>query len=131
MNHGEDADIIRQLEEARCAAMLAGDAATLRDLFEEGLVYIHSTGARDSRESYLDKLTSGAMRYEAVKFDLSEIQTGERFALVCGSMTASVRIASGTIAVASQYEAVWMRTNGTWRLGVIQGFHSEAGAGRR
>lgn len=131
MTRSEDANIIRKLEEARRAAMLAGDTAALGDLFDENLVYIHSTGARDNRESYLDKLASGAMRYEAVKLHVSEIQTRERLALVCGAIEASVRTASGTIAAASQYEAVWMRTDGRWRLSVIQGFHSEAGAGRR
>ncbi|HZZ06764.1 nuclear transport factor 2 family protein [Paraburkholderia sp.] len=131
MIHSEDANIIRQLEEARCAAMLAGDIAALGELLDEGLVYIHSTGARDNRESYLDKLVSGAMRYEAVRFHVSEIQTRERLALVCGSIEASVRTANGTIEVASQYEAVWMEMNGTWRLTVIQGFRSEAGAHRR
>lgn len=107
--------------------MLAGDTAALGDLFDESLIYIHSTGARDSREDYLARLSSGAMRYEAVKFHVSEIQTRARVAIVCGAIEASVRIASGTIAVASQYEAVWMRTNSSWRLNVIQSFHSESG----
>ncbi|HZZ10996.1 MAG TPA: nuclear transport factor 2 family protein, partial [Paraburkholderia sp.] len=130
MTQGEDANVIRELEEARRAAMLAGDTAALAALLDEGLVYIHSTGTRDSRASYLDKLASGAMRYEAVQFRVNEIQMRERLALVCGTMDASVRIASGTIAVASQYEAVWTKLNDAWRLSVIQGFHSEAGAER-
>lgn len=128
MTHAEDANVIRDLEEARRSAMLAGDTATLGELLDENLVYIHSTGSRDSRASYLDKLASGVMRYEAVNFCVSEIQMRERLALVCGAIEASVRIASGTIAVASRYEAVWMKMNDRWRLNVIQSFHSEAGA---
>jgi len=124
----ENVDVIRQLEEARRTAMLAGDAVALGDLLDEGLVYIHSTGARDNRDSYLDKFTSGAMHYEAVTLAVSEIQTRERLALVCGAIKASVHTANGTIEVASQYEALWMKMNGRWRLSVMQGFPSQAGA---
>lgn len=116
------AEALRALEERRRLAMLAVDTAALRDILDEGLVYIHSTGARDSRSSYLDKLDEGAVRYEELSTEVVEIAVRERFALLRGIMTARVRTPDRTLAVASHYEVVWMRTAEAWRVVAFQGF---------
>ncbi|RKP53367.1 nuclear transport factor 2 family protein [Pararobbsia silviterrae] len=113
---------IRALEERRRIAMLAADTATLRTLFDASLVYLHSTGLRDTRESYLDKLEDGTMRYEALAFDVTELIARERFALLRAKMSATITTPKGTFDVASDYEAVWMHSDGTWRAIAIQGF---------
>jgi hypothetical protein len=113
---------IRALEARRCAAMLAANTGALSELLDESLAYVHSTGARDSRASYLDKLASKLLRYETLELDVATITLSERFALVRGAMKASIATRTGTLAVASLYEAVWMLSAGTWRIIAIQGF---------
>lgn len=125
MTDRESAALIRALEEQRCVAMLVADTQMLEALFDEGLLYIHSTGGRDSRASYLAKLSSGAMRYETLTLDVSEVVVRERFALLSGAMAATVRIASGkpaVLAIASRYEAVWVLSPDGWRMAAIQSF---------
>lgn len=125
MTNQESAERVRALEEQRRLAMLAADIPVLEALFDEALVYIHSTGGRDSRASYLEKLASGAMRYETVTLDVSDVVVRDRFALLSGRMTASVRVASGApglLAIASRYESVWMRSAESWRVVAMHSF---------
>jgi hypothetical protein len=55
-------------EEARRQAMLGADTRALAAMCAETLVYVHSSGVIDSRESYLQKLDGGALRYETLEF---------------------------------------------------------------
>ncbi len=114
--------MIRELEERRRKAMLLADTKTLEALFDEALIYIHSTGTRDTRATYLAKLESGAMRYETITLEVTEITIRERFAILAGRMTATVRTANGKIAIASRYEAIWHQSADSWRVMAIQGF---------
>jgi hypothetical protein len=125
MTNQESAARIRALEAQRRVAMLASDTQALEALFDEGLLYLHSTGGRDSRASYLAKLSSGAMRYETLTLDVSDVVVRERFALLSGSMTASVRVAGEMpkmLAIASRYESLWMLSSDGWRMAAIQSF---------
>jgi hypothetical protein len=125
MTNQESATLIRALEEERRVAMLASDTQALEALLDEGLLYLHSTGSRDSRASYLVKLSSGAMRYETVTLDVSDVVVRERFALLSGAMAASVRVAGDkpqVLEIASRYEALWMLSADGWRMAAIQSF---------
>jgi hypothetical protein len=129
MNDSDCAADVRAMEERRRVAMLAADTHALRDLLDEGLIYVHSTGGRDTRASYLQKLDDGVMRYESLALDVSEVQARERFALLRGAMSAQVKTANGTIAVASHYEAIWMQAGGAWRLAAFQSFLRDKASG--
>lgn len=118
----DSAATILALEARRRLAMLAADCDTLRELFDKSLVYHHSTGARDDREGYLARLARREIVYEALTLDVHGIETGERLALMRGAMDATVRTAGGLLAVASQYEAAWMRSDGAWRLVALESF---------
>jgi Domain of unknown function (DUF4440) len=83
-------EIVRRWEQRRCEAMLAGDVPTLKDLLSEQAVYVHSTSARDSRASYLQKISSGALRYLQLSFFDLDIQISEGVVLVTGCMAATV-----------------------------------------
>jgi ketosteroid isomerase-like protein len=124
MSGQQNAAAIRALEEQRRLAMLAADTEALEAIFDEGLIYIHSTGGRDTRASYLAKLASGAMRYASVSLDVTDILVRERFALLSGAMVATVQTADGRFAIASRYEASWIRYADRWRIAAMQSFIS-------
>lgn len=121
MNDTDRTSRVRAMEERRRVAMLAADTDALRDILDEGLVYVHSTGARDCRASYLDKLEDGVVRYEALSLDVTEIQSHERFALLRGKMDARINTPDGMLAVSTCYEVVWMRSGEAWRVVAFQG----------
>lgn len=113
---------VLQLEENRCAALLAADVDALRALLAEGLVYVHSTGGRDSRESYLAKLQGGALRYLEVNFSQMEVQALAQAAVVTGRMSAVISKDGERKTVSSRFMTVWAPdAQGQWRLHAHQG----------
>jgi hypothetical protein len=57
-----DIDTVRELDRARVSAMLKGDVEAIASHLDYDLIYIHSTGVVDTRESYLESLSSSSTR---------------------------------------------------------------------
>lgn len=101
---------------SRRLAMLAGDTRNLAVLLSESLVYVHSNGACDSRGSYLEKLESGVLRYEALEFTDPFYRLLGSIGLVHAGMRATVLRGGARHAVASSTLAVWEHLGGAWKL---------------
>ncbi len=111
-------------EQKRRAALLAHDIDALGALMAPGLVYVHSTGGRDSRESYLESIRSGALRYLAVDFnDLQVHPLPGEVAIVTGRMKAAIVRHGQALDVSSHFMTAWARQEGhpQWRLYAHQG----------
>ncbi len=54
-------------EDARYAAQIDNDFAAMAGLFADDLVYVHSSGAVDGKDSYIERLRSNALRYRAMR----------------------------------------------------------------
>lgn len=110
------------LEERRRQAMLAGDLPALQGLLAEGLVYVHSTGVCDRRESLLAKLSGGGLKYLELQFSGLQVQLLSQAAVVNGCMSALIRKGDHDIRVSSRFMTVWARdADGAWRLHAHQG----------
>ena len=113
---------ILALEELRRQALLAGDLPALQRLLAEDLVYVHSTGACDGRDSYLAKLAGGSLQYLELDFFSLQVQVLPQAATVSGRMVALVSKDGQRKNVASLFMTVWARgADGEWRLQAHQG----------
>lgn len=83
---------IAALENARYAAMLAGNAGALRAMCSPRLHYSHSQGNRDSRESWLAQIEAGTMVYHAISHSIDWAETLPGTILIGGRMTATVEV---------------------------------------
>ena len=110
----------RAAEEVRRQAMLDGKLAVLADLLSDTLAYTHSMGVQDSKQSYLQQLSSGALRYEALEFVAPVIRVLGPVALVSAVMKATVQRGGSRRDVASSYLAVWENTPAGWKLQAVQ-----------
>jgi ketosteroid isomerase-like protein len=64
-------------DQARRDAMAAGDLDGLAALLADECLYVHSTGAIDTKQSYLAKLAGGSIRYTHVAaLDVQLIELG-------------------------------------------------------
>lgn len=112
---------LRAADDSRRQAMQANDAAALGKLLAGSLAYTHSTGICDSRESYLHKISSGALRYGEVNFEGAHYRVIGTAGLVTATMRATVFAADGSQRrVASTYLAVWEHGASGWTLQVVQ-----------
>lgn len=111
---------IKELEERRRIAMLAGDVATLDELFAEQMAYTHSSASIDTKAEYLDKLTNGHFDYRELAFLDQIIRLAGDAALVTGRMIGEVVIAGAMRKLNAQTTVVWIRQDGHWRLLAFQ-----------
>lgn len=110
------------LEEGRRLALLAGDVAALQDLLAQELIYVHSTGVTDTKESYVNKLSSGVLKYLELQFADLQARTFDQTIIVSGRMSARVRKGEQDKDVASLFMTVWIcGTDGVWQLQAHQG----------
>src|SRR5687768_8696611 len=63
---GISAQDVRRLEDERYQAMLAGDADALERLLDPELVYTHSSGVADTRQSYIEGVRSKLWEYQDI-----------------------------------------------------------------
>ena len=117
LNH----DGLSAAEAARLQAMQNNDGAALGALLSDALVYQHSTGARDTRQSYLARMASGALHYEKVEFLMPEFRLLGHVGLVHARMRATVVGGGSRREVANSYLAVWERDASGWKLVALQG----------
>ena len=117
-----DTAAIRAADEQRCAAIGNRDRAALSATLSEDLSYMHSTGQRDSKESYI------VMSIERTPRTISR---GETEVLLYGD----VAVVRGDYQIHIEPDAeypdgrhtnasglqVWRREDGTWRLFLHQG----------
>ena len=95
-------------EEQRRQAMLSGDIAALEELLSEGLVYVHSTGGRDTKTTYLDKMASGSLKYVTLSFEDLQVHAAGPGEMVTGRMSAEVIIGGQSKSIRSLFLTVWM-----------------------
>ena len=111
---------IEALENQRAEAMQAGDVDALDALISDKLIYLHSSGGRDSKESYLAQLRSGAITYQRVAPPEPEVHVAGDTAVVFGRMNADVVRDGKNLALDYDYLSVWAKENGRWQFLAFQ-----------
>jgi hypothetical protein len=104
-------------EDARFAAMVAGDAEGLRRALAEDLEYVHSTGVAEGRDELIASITSGRTRYAAVTgLERQVVMLAPDAALVRGTGRFAVFAGTTPLELKLRYLAVYSREEGAWRL---------------
>jgi len=97
-------------EERRTRAMVDGDVAALAELIDDDCRYVHSSGAVDTKASYLEKLQSGAFGYSWIRAcDQLIIEVGAGAAVV-HRMEAELVLSGVPRPYQSQAVALWRET---------------------
>jgi 3-hydroxyisobutyrate dehydrogenase-like beta-hydroxyacid dehydrogenase/ketosteroid isomerase-like protein len=114
MNH--DAEQIRELEDRRYDAIVAGDFDGFAKLAHPELAYTHSSGDTDTLESYLEKCRSGFYTYHRIDHPVDRITVVGDTAIVVGEMHAELTAGGVQKRLANRCLAVWVRSGGDWKL---------------
>ena len=107
---------LRDLEDARYAAMENGDVDAFARLCHPALSYSHSNGARDTFETMVDKLRKRVFVYGPIDHPIERIVIEGSMALVIGQMSAPVEVNGVPRTLNNAALAVWTRGDGAWRL---------------
>jgi len=116
---GHDTDDVRAVlaaEDRRYRAMQDADLATLTEVCADELSYAHSSGVRDTRSEYLEKLRSGYYVYRRIEHPVERVEVLGDTAIVLGRMTADVEVQGTLKTIDNLALAVWTRASGAWQL---------------
>jgi len=116
---GDDAGDVRAVlaaEDRRYQAMLDADLATLGALCADELSYAHSSGVRDTRDQYLEKVRTGYYVYRRIDHPVERVAVVGDSALVVGRMTADLDVDGVPKTIDNLALAVWTRASGRWQL---------------
>ena len=111
---------IQKLEDERYAAMLAKDVKALERLLDPGLVYMHSSGVADSKESYIRGLRDGVWDYQRIGRSEQTVKVNGDTALVFNRLAISIKVRGVQKEMDNRALAVWVRREGAWRLIALQ-----------
>ena len=103
-------------ENRRYRAMQDADLPTLDEVCADALSYAHSSGTRDTKSEYLEKLRSGYYVYRRIDHPVERVEVMGGTAIVVGRMTADVDVQGTPKTIDNHALAVWTRTPGGWQL---------------
>jgi ketosteroid isomerase-like protein len=101
---------ILKMEKARTDAILAADGPAMQKLFDDELVYIHSSGRLDTKTSYIENLVTGKAAYKAFAFSNVKVRVYGDCAIVSGD--AIVDATKSRLDL--RFTNVWSKSSGTW-----------------
>ncbi|MGY1809342.1 nuclear transport factor 2 family protein [Blastococcus sp. SYSU D00669] len=114
----DDTDVkdVLTAEDRRYRAMLDADLATLDELCADELSYAHSSGVRDTKAEYFEKVRSGYYVYHRIDHPVERVEVVGDTAIVVGRMTADIHAGGVAKTIDNLSLAVWSRTVSGWRL---------------
>jgi hypothetical protein len=111
---------ITKLEDARYAAMIKGDVEALDALLADELIYAHSFGDRDTKESYLAKVRSGNITYGDIAHPVESVVVLDNVVIVAGGMSTIATVGGEKRRLNNSCLAVWRKKAGRWGLVAYQ-----------
>lgn len=98
-----------QAEDARFKAQMSGDAAAMKRLFGDDLVYIHSSTVIDTKQSFIESITSGNVKYRSMNRGESKVRTYGGIAIVSGGAKFEVTVKGENRTLELLYHAIWAK----------------------
>ena len=119
MVYGQSRQVaVLQLEKDRFKAMINHDSSFLSNCLAEDLVYVHSNGMEDTKETLMNKIMSGTLQYTSVDVQQADIRTFKETAWIHGAAKIKVRNGkdSPEIELSIRYLDIYKREDGEWKL---------------
>ena len=104
-------------DNARVAATKSADREKLTAIFSDDLRYAHSSGKVDTKQSYIESLTSGRTKYLTLDYEERTFTfPAPGIALMTGRAHVKVANATGEVDMVLSFLSVWREENGHWRF---------------
>jgi hypothetical protein len=112
----DDVASVLAAEGRRYQAMIDADLPELDRLLADQVSYAHSSGVRDTKDEYLQKVRTGYYDYWRIDHPVERAELVGDTAIIVGRMTAELGVDGTPKTIDNLALAVWVRTAGDWRL---------------
>jgi len=109
---GDEASLLA-VERQRFDAQVAGDAATIEAALADDLVYIHGSGAVQTKGEYLGSVRTGGLRYRGIDIIEQSARVYGDFGITHGLLKLHV---GADLEFVNRYTGVYARRAGRWLL---------------
>jgi len=115
-----DQSEIRKAQKARIDAVVHADRAELETVLADDLTYVHSSGALDTKKSYIDSLLSKRVIYEGIETsDLNFRKHGNTWVLTAKAVL-HIKTADRQTALPVRITEVYVKHGDHWQLEAYQ-----------
>jgi hypothetical protein len=120
-------------DDARVAAMISADPAKLAATFSDDLRYVHSSGKVDTKASFVEALTSGKSKYNAMTYESRNFrEAAPGLVLVDGRVRVKLGAKEPFTELYLSFLAAYRLEKGTWKFYAWQSCKvDEAGAKKK
>lgn len=115
----DEADI-RQAEARWAEAVKGRDVAALERLYEDGLIYAHSTGIVETKREYLERLKGGKQRYDGIVFEKTQVALHGDTAVALSWLRMNGKSNERLFNDRLMMTHVWVKKGGGWKLAAHQ-----------
>src|SRR5215212_4087904 len=104
-------------DDARVAAMISADPAKLAATFSDDLRYVHSNGKLDTKASFIEALTSGKSKYNAMTYEARNFrEAAPGLVLVDGRVKVKLGAKEPFTELYLSFLAAYRLEKGTWKF---------------
>jgi ketosteroid isomerase-like protein len=108
---------ILDIEKKRFEAMVNKDIQKLKEVIGDDLVYIHSNGNVDTKESFINAIEEGRSSYDNITIDEAEVRTYGNTAIINGICTYYRKNQDGNPNnLQLRYTNVYVKQKGKWQM---------------
>lgn len=105
-----------ETEKKRFAALVSDDFAVLDRVLADDLVYTHSSGKNDTKQSYMLSLREGKTKYNAMNTQEQKVRLYGNTAVINGKCLMNVTSSGTIINTRLAYTSVYVRTGNDWQM---------------
>ena len=110
-------EAIRELERDRFRAMVDGDIPLLSQLLSDSVSYTHTNGKRETKQQFIDSISSGHRRYRQIEVQSQDlVPVGRETCVVTGRALFEMEANNGALLFPVAYTAIQAQEDGHWRL---------------
>jgi len=107
---------VLKLEQQWEDALIKSDVAALERIYDDSLIYTHSSGGVDNKSAYVDAIKSGVTKYQSMKRDDIKVNVYGNTALVTCHWEVHVLARGNKIDTNARYLHVYVKQRDGWKM---------------
>ncbi|GAB2580218.1 nuclear transport factor 2 family protein [Spirosoma areae] len=111
-----DEKAVIDTEKQRFVAQVNNDYAVLEKVLSNDLIYTHSHGGTDTKQSYIQAIREGRTKYEAIDPEEQKVRVYGNTAVINGLCRTKVTSNGQTNTMRLRYTDVYVRTGNQWQM---------------